>query len=114
LDQMTKETRDSLVLRDQVLNLFMPARGVSATTISNVTFELVRYPDYWESLHREVQSIASQHLAFHVIRNLKVARTIVNETFRIHPPASVVKRVALKDTVLPIGGGPDQLTPLHP
>jgi cytochrome P450 len=112
LDQMTKETRDPLVLRDQVLNVFMPARGVSATAISNVMFELARHPDSWKSLRREVQSIAGQPLTFDVIRNLKVAKTIVNETFRLHPPAPVVKRVALRDTVLPLGGGPDQLSPL--
>nr|A0A4P8DJE5.1 RecName: Full=Cytochrome P450 monooxygenase dmxL3; AltName: Full=Dimeric xanthone biosynthesis cluster protein L3 [Cryptosporiopsis sp. 8999]QCL09088.1 DmxL3 [Cryptosporiopsis sp. 8999] len=112
LDQMTKETRDPLVLRDQVLNVFMPARGVSATAISNIIFELARHPDSWESLQREVQSINGQPLTFDLIRSLKVAKTIVYETLRIHPPAPMIKRVALRDTILPTGGGPDQLSPV--
>jgi cytochrome P450 len=109
---MAQETRDPYALRNQVLNVFLPARDTSRVAISNVMFELARHPASWESLRAEVQGIGDQPLTFELVKSLKVAKSIINETLRLHAPASMVTRVALRDTILPVGGGPDQLSPL--
>ncbi|KAF3389689.1 Cytochrome P450 52E2 [Talaromyces pinophilus] len=112
LDQMARETQDPLDLRHQVLNIFLPARGVTAVGISNVMWELARHPNSWEALREEVRNIGDQPLTFELMLKLKVAKKIINETFRLHPPAPVVTRIALKDTVLPSGGGHSQKSPV--
>jgi cytochrome P450 len=109
---MAQETQDPLALRNQILNIFFPARDTSAIAISNVIFMLARHPKYWASLQAEVNSIGDQALNFELIRSLEVTKAIIKETLRLRSPASMVPRVALKDTILPAGGGPDQLSPL--
>lgn len=112
LHQMVQENQDPFALRNQILNVFVPARDTSAIAISNVMFMLARHPKHWESLRAEVDSIGDQPLTFELIRSLHVTKGIINETLRLHSPASIVPRVALRDTILPAGGGADQLSPL--
>jgi cytochrome P450 len=110
--QMVQETQDPIALRSQVMNVFLAARDTSAIAVSNALFRLARHPHCWEALREEVQSIGDQPLTFELIRNLKVAKAIVSETLRLNSPPTALARMALKDTVLPAGGGPDQLSPL--
>lgn len=112
LREMTLQLQDPVALRGQIMNIFLPARDTSAMAITNVMFELARHPDVWEALRNEVQRIGEQPLTFELIKNLKLAKAIVNETLRIHPPATMAQRVALRDTILPVGGDQDQLSPL--
>ena len=112
LRQMVQQSQDPMALRDQILNVFFPARDTSAIAISNVVFMLARHPKHWESLRAEVTNIGDQPLTFELIRSLKIPKAIINETLRLRSPASIVPRVALKDTILPVGGGTDQLSPL--
>ena len=53
-----------------------------------------------------------QQFTFELLKELKITKAIINETLRIHLPASRIARVTLKDTVLPIGGGQDGRSPL--
>jgi cytochrome P450 len=94
LRQMAQETQDPYASRHQLLNVFLPARDTSGVAISNVMFELARHPASWESLRAEVQGIGDQPLTFELVKSLKVAKAIINETLRLHAPASMVMRVA--------------------
>lgn len=75
-------------------------------------FQLARHPHIWEELRSEVLAIDSQTLTFEILKSLKTIRAIINETLRLHLPASRVTRTALRDTVLPVGGGPNGRSPL--
>jgi cytochrome P450 len=112
LQEMALQMQDPVALRGQIMNIFLPARDTSAMAITNVMFELARHPEIWEALRAEVEGIGEQPLTFELIKNLKLAKAIVNETLRLHPPATMAQRVALRDTILPVGGGLDQLSPL--
>lgn len=112
LNQMVLETQDAFSLRAQIINIFFPARDTAAYAFSNVMFELARHPKVWDELRAEVLQIGDAKLTFELIKNLKVAKAIVNETLRLHMPATRLSRSALRDTILPVGGGPDQLSPL--
>ena len=59
-----------------------------------------------------MSSIGSQQLTFELLKSLKYTKAIINETLRLHPPASRVVRVALRDSLLPVGGGLDGCSPL--
>lgn len=113
LQQMALETQDPYDLRAQILNVFFPARDTAAIAFSNVMFELGRHPKAWKALRAEVLSIDhNEKLTFELIKSLKTVRAIINETLRLHLAASRIARAALRDTVLPVGGGADGQSPL--
>ncbi|KAL8734330.1 MAG: hypothetical protein Q9166_001528 [cf. Caloplaca sp. 2 TL-2023] len=113
LHQMALQTQDPYDLRAQILNVFFPARDTAAIAFGNVMFELARHPHVWADLRTEVSNIpAHEKLTFELLKSLKITKSIINETLRLHLPASRIARVALRDTVLPVGGGPDARSPL--
>ncbi|CAG8953999.1 hypothetical protein HYFRA_00009098 [Hymenoscyphus fraxineus] len=112
LNQMALETQDAYDLRSQIVNIFFPARDTAAIAIGNVMFELARHPQYWDELRAEVEGIGERKLTYELIKHLKVAKAIINETLRLHLPGTRISRTSLRDTILPEGGGPDQRSPL--
>lgn len=107
LDEMATFTKDPYELRMQILNVFSPARDTAAIAFGNIMFELARHPHEWEKLRTEVLHIGAQQLTFELLRSLKITKAIINESLRLHPAASRIGRTALKDTILPSGGGQD-------
>ncbi|KAL8819488.1 MAG: hypothetical protein Q9191_007725 [Dirinaria sp. TL-2023a] len=112
LHEMAAETQDPYYLRSQILNVFFPARDTAAIAFGNIMFELARQPRIWQDLRAEVLRIGSQIITFELLKSLKVVKAVINETLRLHLPASRITRVALRDTVLPVGGGGDGRSPL--
>jgi cytochrome P450 len=107
LEEMAKITQDPYRLRMQILNVFFPARDTAAIGFSDVMFELARHPDEWARLRKEVDGIhPGQDLSFEFLRSLDITKSIIQESLRLHPAASRIGRTALRDTVLPKGGGP--------
>ena len=112
LHEMALNSQDPYDLRAQILNVFFPARDTAAIAFGNIIFELARHPHVWDELCAEVLSIGSQQLTFELLKSLKTTKAIINETLRLHLPASRIGRTALRDTVLPVGGGSDGRSPL--
>ncbi|KAH8810608.1 cytochrome P450 alkane hydroxylase-like protein [Xylogone sp. PMI_703] len=112
LRELLKKIQDPREIRSQVINIFFPARGTVAFAFSFAMQELARHPDAWEELREEVKAIGDRKLTFEFLKSLKVAKAIINETLRLHPLASSVSKTALRDTILPVGGGVDGTAPL--
>ena len=114
LHEMARVTQDPLDLRAQILNVFIPARDTAAIAFGNIMFELARHPQIWTDLRAEVLAAASspQQITFDLLKSLPHCKAVINETFRLHLPVSRIKRVALRDTILPVGGGRDEKSPV--
>ncbi|KAF7929677.1 hypothetical protein EAE99_004581 [Botrytis elliptica] len=113
LEEMTKITQDPYDLRMHIINVFFPARDTAAIAFSDVIFELARHPGEWKKLKMEVDSIdSSQVLTFEFLRSLRVTKAIINESLRLHPAASRLGKISLRDTILPKGGGEDGQSPI--
>ncbi|KAL8790959.1 MAG: hypothetical protein Q9195_006104 [Heterodermia aff. obscurata] len=114
LHEMARITQDPLDLRSQILNVFIPARDTAAIAFGNIMFELARHPQIWSDLRAEILAeVSSQkQIDFDLLKSLRYCKAVINETLRLHLPVSRVKRIALRDTVLPIGGGRDEKSPL--
>ena len=113
LEEMAKMTQDPYDLRMQIINAFFPARDAAAIAFGDVIFELVRHPEEWNKLRNEVENIdPNQALPFEFIRSLKITKSIIEETLRLHPASSRIARAALRDTILPRGGGNDRSSPI--
>lgn len=53
-----------------------------------------------------------QPLNFENLKNCKYLQYVINETLRLYPAGPSLQRVAIRDTVLPRGGGPDGGSPI--
>ncbi|KAL8823011.1 MAG: hypothetical protein Q9191_006264 [Dirinaria sp. TL-2023a] len=104
-------------IRDQLLNVFLPAHDATAVTLTNVFFNLARHPDVYDKLRSEILSAPavwasdaekSDHSGpkwtFERLKSVKYLQYVINETFRLNPAIGTTTRMALRDTVLPTGG----------
>jgi cytochrome P450 len=78
--QMVKTTDDKRFIRNEVMNVFFPARDTAAILTSNVLFMLARHTDVWDKLRAEVLGIGSEKLTFELLKSLKYMQAVMNES----------------------------------
>lgn len=112
--ELARETKDRTDIRNQLLNIFLPAHDASAVALTNVFFNLARHPHVWAKLRREVLALApaTEDLSFERLKSLKYLQQVLNETFRLNPTIGTTRRIALRDAIFPTGGGPDGSAPI--
>lgn len=110
--EMAKEIRDPVALRFEVLNIFFPARDTTGIALSNTVFHLARNPQIWTELRSEALALGDKPLTFETIKSLHSFRYVLFEGIRLQGPSGRTQRVAVRDTVLPCGGGPDGSSPV--
>ncbi|OTA53855.1 cytochrome P450 monooxygenase [Hypoxylon sp. EC38] len=104
--------RDSL--RGQAINILTAGRDSTATFLSWTFFHLVRYPAIMEKLRSEISQVdeTGAPLTRADLLRMTYLQNIIKEVLRLHPPVPLISRTALRDTVLPTGGGPDGKSPI--
>ncbi len=112
IDEMVKQIQDPLVLRFELLNIFFPARETTAIALSNALFYLARNPTVWTQLREQALPLKGKPLTFEVVRSLPLFRYTLLEGIRLQGPSGRFQRVAIRDTKLPKGGGPDGSFPV--
>ena len=112
IDEMAKQIRDPIKLRYQILGVFLPARDTTSIAVGNVLFQLARHPHIWTRLRQISVALGDEPLTFEKLKSLVDFRYVLHETIRLSGPAARVWRVASRDTILPVGGGPDQKSPV--
>ncbi|KAI1478506.1 hypothetical protein K445DRAFT_320938 [Daldinia sp. EC12] len=112
LNELAKDTEDPIMLRDQIVNMLLAARDTTAGLLAFVFFMLARRPDVWDKLRADVLEHYCEPLTYEALMDMKYLRYVIHETLRLFPPIATNSRMANKDTVLPVGGGPDGKSPL--
>ncbi|KAI1463534.1 cytochrome P450 [Daldinia caldariorum] len=112
LNELAKDTEDPIMLRDQIVNMLLAARDTTAGLLAFVFFMLARRPDVWDKLRADVLGHYCEPLTYEALMDMKYLRYVIHETLRLFPPIATNSRMANKDTVLPVGGGPDGKSPL--
>jgi cytochrome P450 len=113
--EFAKLTDDRAMIRGGLLNLLLAGRDTTASLLSNLFFMLARRPDIYSKLAEEIRSTIStggQAPSLEDLKSMKYLRACINESLRLHPPIPRNSREALKDTTLPVGGGPDGTAPI--
>ncbi|RDW72926.1 hypothetical protein BP6252_06833 [Coleophoma cylindrospora] len=117
IDEFSKHTQDPKLLRGGLLNVLLAGRDTTASLLSNLWFVIARRPDIWEKLQAEIATQIPHSDMDHPptledIKPLKYLRNCINESLRLHPPIPRNSRTAIRDTHLPLGGGPDGRSPV--
>lgn len=112
LRELARETRDPRRLRDECLNVLLAGRDTTASLLSNTFFVMARRPDIWEKCRREVAALEGRLPSYETLRGLKYVRYLLNESLRLYPVVPLNSRYAKRDTMIPVGGGPDGKSPV--
>ncbi|QMW46589.1 hypothetical protein G4B11_010044 [Aspergillus flavus] len=109
---MVQQLQDKEALRGQIMAVFIPSNDTTSILISNAIYALARHPHVYQTLREEVLALGDQEITFEKLRGLRYLRYVINETHRLYPNGIQMVRIALEDTTLPVGGGPDQSQPI--
>ncbi|KAK5991437.1 Cytochrome P450 monooxygenase lepH [Cladobotryum mycophilum] len=109
---MAKQLREPELLRGQLLAVWIPSNDTTSILVSNAFYALARNPRVFDKLRAEVLAINDTNMTFEDLRGIKYMNYVINETHRLYPNGIEMVRVALKDTTLPVGGGPDEKQPI--
>jgi len=115
--ELLAKTRDITEITNQLLNVFLPAHDATAVALTNIFFHLARHPEIHAKLHREVITTMSEDLGheewtFERLKRCRCLQNVMRETFRLNPSIGQMNRAALRDTILPTGGGPNGSSPI--
>ncbi|TEA12492.1 Cytochrome P450 52A13 [Colletotrichum sidae] len=114
LHELASFTRDRKVIRDQLVAVLLAGRDTTAATLSWTIYELSRHPEIVRKLRDEIieQVGLDRQPTYTDLKNMKYLQNVMNEILRLYPVVPFNVRLALKDTTLPVGGGPDGTLPL--
>jgi cytochrome P450 len=120
LHELAKVTQDPEELRSQTLNVLTAGRDTTAALLGWMFYFLARHPHVYQKLRNEVleqfgpyDPNSTANFEFRKVRDsLPYMQAVMNEVLRKAPVVPLNERVALKDTVLPRGGGPDESKPI--
>lgn len=80
LNELAKLTDDRLVLRDQLLGIFLAGRDTTATLLANMFFVLAREPEVWKRLQEEISSLNGRKPTLDELKGLKYLGFCLNES----------------------------------
>jgi cytochrome P450 len=112
LHELITRTQDPYTLRSELLNVLLAGRDTTAGLLSNTWHVLSKRPDIWAKLKKEIDGLGGQAPDYASIKELKYLRYLLNESLRLMPVVPANSRQAIRDTVLPLGGGPEGRSPL--
>ncbi len=105
------ETENVEEIRNQAMGLLFAGRDTTAATLSWIFLELARHPEVWNKLRRQIiQDFGTEEdeeeITFAKLKGCRYLQYVINETLRIHVVTPLNSRTAVRDTILPVGGGP--------
>lgn len=114
LDELLAATQDLTTIRSELLNILLAGRDTTASLLSNTLWELSRSPTVLARLRREITEHVGSDTppTYAQLKEMKYLRAILNESQRMYPIVPSNSREALKDTILPRGGGPHGTSPV--
>lgn len=114
--ELLQQTEDIEDTRNQLLKVFLPAHEVTGVALTNLFFQLARSPLVYARLQKEILAAGSNEKpwTFERLKSLRYLQNVISETFRLNPTIGTTIRIALRDTILPTGGGsPESNAPIY-
>jgi cytochrome P450 len=89
--------KDDEVL-DHMIFLMMAAHDTTTSTLTSLTYELAKNPDWQTRARDESRALGDPRPGFEAIGKLETLSWAMNETLRRYPALPVIPRVATRDT----------------
>ena len=117
LEALAEEVRDPVELRSQLLNILLAGRDTTASLLGWTFRLLAEHPDMYERLRSKVLADFGSYdqpkaMTFAGLKNCQLLQWVLNESLRLYPVVPLNSRQAVRDTTLPLGGGPDGKSPI--
>lgn len=117
LDELAKETQDPVRLRNETLHVMLAGRDTTGCLLGWMFYFFARYPDVLAKTRDEIASIFGndarpEKITFQGIQSCKYLQYVTHEVLRVVAVIPMNERVALHDTTLPRGGGPNGQSPI--
>ncbi|KAI1505399.1 cytochrome P450 [Biscogniauxia marginata] len=106
------QTDDVGFIRSQAFQGMMASQETTSFLLGNIFLLLSRNPTSWQRVGSEVLDKGGTILNFDALLDSKVLQNVLLEPLRLYPVFPLMGRVALRDTILPVGGGPDDTAPV--
>jgi cytochrome P450 len=102
------------MLRDQLVSVLLAGRDTTACTLTWAIYHLSLSPSIFAKLRQEIIDTVGpvQKPTYQHLKDMKYLQHVLNETLRLYPVVPYNVRMALKDTTLPTGGGPNGDQPI--
>lgn len=118
LDELVKETRNPVELRDYLVNILVAGRDTTSSTLGWTFYLLAHNPNIFHKLRQTVLRDfgtyeSPKNLDFPSIKSCTYLQHVLNESLRLYPPVPANARVTIRDTTLPVGGGPEGTSPIY-
>jgi cytochrome P450 len=115
---MASSAAEGELLRGQLLQLLFAGRDTTSSLVCSVLLSLARNPEAWQRLREEAIAAFGafeQPTAEINVAGLKAnayLQGVLRETLRLYPSLPINSRQAVRDTILPTGGGLSGKAPL--
>lgn len=116
-EELAEATQDPVELRNQLLHILLAGRDTTSGLLGWVFYSLAKKPDLYQRLRTTVlEDFGSyeepENMDFAGLKACQFLQHVINETLRMFPVVPFNARRAVTDTTLPVGGGPDQKSPI--
>ncbi|OJJ52977.1 hypothetical protein ASPSYDRAFT_62601 [Aspergillus sydowii CBS 593.65] len=109
---LARQTGDRRRIRDEIMNVLLAGRDTTASLLGCLFFMLAKHPDVWAKLQEDISTLGGRAPTYSQLQNLKYLKYCLNETLRLFPVVPLNSRTAIRDTILPVGGGKDGQSPV--
>ena len=79
LDELVNVLQNRKEIRNQIINIFLPARDATGIGLSGVIFLVARHPQVWQKLRAEILSIKGS-ISYEVLKSLQYMKFVLNES----------------------------------
>ncbi|KAK5132091.1 hypothetical protein LTR08_000341 [Meristemomyces frigidus] len=117
LSALMEQTRDSKELQGQTLGILFASRDTTSSLLLWTVLLLGQHPEIYGKLRaivleRFAQPSGSGILDFAELKDCRYLQYVLFESMRLYQSVPLNSRVAVRDTVLPTGGGVDGTKPV--
>ncbi|RAH67142.1 cytochrome P450 [Aspergillus aculeatinus CBS 121060] len=109
--ELAARTADKERILDELMAVLLAGRDTTASLLGNLFFMLAKNPAIWARLRRDVECLQGRPPSYEELQGLRFVECCIKESLRLHPVVPRNQREAIRDTVLPLGGGDDGLSP---
>jgi cytochrome P450 len=100
-DEETGGGMSAKEVRDQVVTIFMAGHETTAVALTWTWYLLAQHPGVEDRLHAELDAVLGDRSPRHEdLAKLPYARSVIDESMRLYPPAHTLSRTAIADDVL--------------